>query len=120
MLISKESSINRGGVMPVVKCGACNGTGTCPKCNGTGQVKEGYWTASRQIQREYKCEECYGTGKEFIIIVKCKYCAGKGYITRTETVQSKEAWRWIDCKRCGGTGSCTGCNGSGWVRFSDG
>lgn len=112
-----------GAMMPVVKCGACDGTGTCKRCKGTGQISEEYCISSYKGQLKVRCSKCGGRGTYVILISpkQCKKCGGTGYIPGAMiTVAAKKAQRMINCPRCGGNCSCSGCNGSGWIRYSEG
>lgn len=75
------------------QCSHCHGSGakrpedvtTCPRCHGTGTVTE-----QRQnglfgtFVTQSECPDCHGTGK--IIKERCDQCHGRGYETKTVTV----------------------------------
>lgn len=69
-----------------------------------------------------------------IVVVKCKYCEGKGWLEKGEICEVCESCNgkgWIPvlttseglplpCEFCGGTGKkegkpCQACNGTGWA-----
>lgn len=75
------------------ECPHCHGSGaktpndvqTCSHCNGTGTVSKQQQSPFGTFVTQTTCPHCNGTGKE--IKVKCPDCHGKGYITKTVTVQ---------------------------------
>ena len=111
--------------MPVAECGACNGTGTCSRCAGVGKIKEHYHVPAGKMSSNWDCDNCHGSGREVGNWVwwkekACKKCGGTGKIQKVSDTQGYDTWHWIYCPRCKGSCECTGCRGSGWVRYSEG
>jgi len=100
---------NRGHLVEVrkrIECAACNRKGylrvQCPTCGGTK------WAT---------CGSCGGTGKRG---VKCRDCAGLGYVAVPSTVPCPRCHQGgvqKACPTCGARGytTCTKCDGKGYT-----
>jgi len=77
---------------PVV-CPACGGSGakqgtkprTCPKCGGAGQIVRSQRKQGVTLKQITACQDCGGHG--VIVDSPCAECAGRGRITRDETLK---------------------------------
>lgn len=79
-------------VKKLVKCDACNGTGsrngqydTCPTCQGTGEVRQVSRTMFGQFVSVTTCPTCQGEGR--IIKDKCPVCNGEGRVQGEVTIK---------------------------------
>lgn len=91
-----EEVTEQTGIVAIVTCPDCNGTGNdCKECNGTGIVN------CKRCSGGYEtCGICHGSGRE-----TCHGCKGSGDPA---------------CNHCGGAGTiqCSGCGGAGGFNCS--
>ena len=74
-------------------CGHCNGTGaknpndvqTCSRCGGRGTIQQQQNSPFGTFVTETTCPDCNGSGK--VVRNKCPHCHGRGYETKTVTVE---------------------------------
>jgi len=79
-------------VKKLVKCDACNGTGSkngqydiCPTCQGTGEVRQVSRTMFGQFVSVTTCPTCQGEGR--VVRDKCPVCQGEGRVQGEVTIK---------------------------------
>ena len=109
-------------------CSHCNGTGakdpndvqTCSRCGGRGTIQQQQRSPFGTFVSETTCPDCNGTGK--VVRNKCSHCHGKGYETKTVTVELDipagiDSNQRLRVSGKGGRGSNGGSNGDLYVEI---